>query len=118
MRYEQRIGIPAKGILKAALAPVGENIIKLWIKLKIPIISFILGDVNKHMPKRSLQIETVNFSVKRKKLFDIVVCSCPDLGNCSCVENVRLGFLKYFGYRDRTNYNSKIHRAFLKYTRS
>jgi hypothetical protein len=41
--YEQRIsnrkGMPAKDILKAAVAAVGEKIRKLWIKLKIPIIS-------------------------------------------------------------------------------
>jgi hypothetical protein len=41
--YEQQISkrneMPVKDIVKAAVAAVGEKIGKLWIKLKIPIIS-------------------------------------------------------------------------------
>jgi hypothetical protein len=51
--YKQRIskgnGMPAKDILKAAVvvAPVGEKIRKLWMKLKIPIISVMC--IKKHI---------------------------------------------------------------------
>jgi hypothetical protein len=90
--YEQQIskrnGISAKDILKAAVAAIGEKIRKLWIKLKIPIIR--VRCIKKHIcqlhsRRRQLlqadafKIETVNFSVKREKLFDIAFCSCLDL---------------------------------------
>jgi hypothetical protein len=111
--YEQRIskrnGMPAKDILKAAVAAVGEKIRKLWIKLKKPIIS--VRCIKKHICQlhsrlgQLLQIDAkmrkantfkLKLSIFRsngKKLFDIAFCSCPNLGNCSCRR-----FLKIFWF--------------------
>jgi hypothetical protein len=58
-RISKRNGMPAKDILKAAVAVAGEKIKKLCIKLKIPIIS--VRCIRKHM-SASFSVTSTNVS--------------------------------------------------------
>jgi hypothetical protein len=124
--YEQRIskrnGMHAKDILKTAAAAVGEKIKKTVDKAlntnhqcEVHLKKLICQLYSRRrqlqqafVKKRQSDAFKLKLFIVRsngKKQFDIAICSCPDLGNCSCRKEFMVRFFKIFWFSSQNQLN-------------